>query len=119
MSKPRSLRPEETWQQKLFAVLTKTFPVNYETYIRSSRWKKKADAAKARAGWRCQGCNRHRGQVTLEAHHRTYERLGFELPGDITVFCPACHEAITQVIADMRAGRPRVRMHGLPREFPA
>lgn len=104
--------------QNCCAILSKYFPVNYELYIRSDRWKRKADAAKKRAGYRCQGCNRHRGQVILEAHHRTYERLGFELDGDITVFCTECHEAVTQVIADLRAGRPRMRLHGKPREFP-
>lgn len=67
--------------------------VNYKAYIRSKVWKKKAEAAKIRAGNRCQLCNRPRSEVQLEAHHRTYERLGNELPGDITVLCRDCHQA--------------------------
>jgi RNA polymerase-binding transcription factor DksA len=67
--------------------------VNYKAYIRSRAWKKKAEAAKVRVGNRCQLCNRPRSEVQLEAHHRTYERLGHELPGDITVLCRDCHQA--------------------------
>ncbi|WP_420643004.1 HNH endonuclease [Candidatus Leptofilum sp.] len=67
--------------------------VNYKAYIRSKEWKLKAEEAKARAGNRCQLCNRSRSEVQLEAHHRTYERLGHELAGDITVLCRDCHHA--------------------------
>ena len=66
---------------------------NYQAYLRSPSWKKKAEAAKIRAGNRCQLCNKSRNEVQLEAHHRTYERLGNELPGDITVLCRDCHES--------------------------
>jgi hypothetical protein len=64
---------------------------DYYTYIRSPQWRKKADAAKARAGYRCQVCNRPASEITLDAHHRTYERLGNERPEDITVLCRDCH----------------------------
>ena len=66
--------------------------VNYYDYIHSPQWKAKADAAKKRAGYRCQVCNRHKDEVILDAHHRTYERLGHERPEDITVLCHGCHE---------------------------
>ena len=62
--------------------------IDYKRYICSPEWKEKADAAKTSAGWRCQLCN-SKGQ--LHAHHRTYERLGIEEPGDITVLCADCH----------------------------
>lgn len=65
---------------------------NYNEYIRSQEWREKAEAAKAQAGNRCQVCNRSRAEVQLEAHHRTYERLGNELPEDITVLCRDCHQ---------------------------
>lgn len=29
----------------------------------------------------------------LHVHHRTYERLGEELPEDLVVLCEVCHEA--------------------------
>ncbi len=71
--------------------------INYEAYIQSADWKEKADAAKKRAGYRCQICNRGTSQVLqIEAHHRTYERLGEELPSDITVVCNECHDLYTR-----------------------
>lgn len=66
--------------------------LDYYEYIASSEWKQKANAAKERAGYRCQVCNRHKKEVVLDAHHRTYERLGNERPEDITVLCRDCHE---------------------------
>lgn len=70
--------------------------VNYQKYIKSKEWKQKAEEAKTRAGNRCQGCNRPRSEVQLEAHHRTYERIGRERPGDITVLCRDCHQSIEE-----------------------
>lgn len=66
--------------------------VNYYKYIRSPEWKKKAEEAKAKSGNRCQVCNKSRAEAQLDAHHRTYERLGHERPEDITVLCRSCHE---------------------------
>ena len=63
----------------------------YKDYIASPEWRLKANEAKGRAGHRCQVCNKPSSQVTLDAHHRTYERLGNELPEDITVLCRKCH----------------------------
>lgn len=77
----------------LLTEITSVDDVNYRAYIRSNAWKKKAEAAKIRAGNRCQLCNRSRSEVQLEAHHRTYERIGYELPGDITILCRDCHQA--------------------------
>ena len=65
--------------------------IDYRAYIQSPEWKIKATDAKERAGWRCQICNHHKGDVVLDAHHRTYERLGNERPEDITVLCRNCH----------------------------
>lgn len=62
--------------------------IDYQQYIQSPAWKRKAARAKARSGHRCQVCN---SPDNLEAHHRTYERLGHERPGDITVLCAECH----------------------------
>ena len=73
----------------LYAIEIEQQRVNYYEYIKSAEWKSKADAAKERAGGRCQVCNK---TGNLNAHHRTYERLGKELPEDITVLCRDCHE---------------------------
>ena len=61
---------------------------NYDRYIQSDAWRKRADECKRRAGYRCQLCN---SAGPLEAHHRTYERLGREKPEDLTCLCSRCH----------------------------
>ncbi len=65
--------------------------VNYHEYIKSAAWRKRARGAKKRAKWRCQVCNKRGKHATLNAHHRTYERLGKEWPTDLTVLCRECH----------------------------
>ena len=70
--------------------------IKYSDYIRSEAWQRKAEAAKKRAKYRCQICNRDRHEVQLEAHHRTYEYLGEERPEDITVLCRDCHELFSK-----------------------
>jgi hypothetical protein len=61
----------------------------YAEYIVSPAWRARADAAKKRVGYRCLVCN---SSHDLNAHHRTYERLGHELEIDIIVLCRDCHE---------------------------
>lgn len=65
----------------------------YREYLETGRWKMLAADTKARAGGRCQLCN---SPHNLEAHHRTYERLGDELPGDLTCLCRKCHELFSK-----------------------
>lgn len=64
---------------------------DYYEYLNSPEWKKKSRAAKRREEYRCQLCYRHQDEVQLDAHHRTYERLGHEKPTDIVVLCHDCH----------------------------
>jgi len=61
---------------------------DYSEYLNSDKWKLVRRQAIERAGYHCQVCNSPDG---LDAHHRTYERLGNELPEDITVLCDNCH----------------------------
>lgn len=83
---------------KINTFLASWFPVDYDAYLKTARWRKRADAAKERALWECQGCGRPRGIITLNAHHRTYVRLGYEIPEDLIVLCQEdCHPAITNV----------------------
>jgi len=62
--------------------------MNYHEYLLSPQWQIKRSAAIEAAGHRCQVCN---SPDNLEVHHRTYERLGHEEPGDMTVLCATCH----------------------------
>jgi hypothetical protein len=61
----------------------------YEEYLQTPHWKRRREDRLRVAGRRCQVCNR--GSVQLNVHHRTYERLGEELDGDLIVLCRACH----------------------------
>lgn len=71
-------------------------PIDYHAYIESPAWRMVAEAAKERAGHKCQTCNAPRNTTTLDAHHRTYERLGNEAPEDITVLCRDCHSLFSK-----------------------
>src|SRR5262245_32225540 len=62
--------------------------VEYQDYLRSEEWQARATAAKRRYGYRCALCNSDR---PLEAHHRTYARVGHESPLDLIPLCEDCH----------------------------
>ena len=72
-------------------------------YLRSAAWRRRREAAIARAGHCCEhpGCKRsHR----LEVHHLSYERVGHELPEDLRVLCREHHrEADAQRLETTRA----------------
>jgi len=61
----------------------------YKEYLHTPYWKHRREARLRAAGHRCQLCNS--GSVSLNVHHRTYERLGEELDGDLIVLCRTCH----------------------------
>ena len=64
------------------------FSPQYLAYIRSEAWRTRRQRALRLAGYRCQVCNEG---GRLEVHHRTYDRLGHEADGDLTVLCWWCH----------------------------
>lgn len=61
----------------------------YRDYLQTAHWELTRSLALERAGHRCQLCNGLKGG--LNVHHRTYERLGAELPEDLIVLCRDCH----------------------------
>lgn len=70
-------------------VVKEHYPIMpYEEYLQTEHWLKMADDAKKRACHRCQLCN---SEGQLHAHHRTYERRGYEKPSDLIVLCSSCH----------------------------
>jgi hypothetical protein len=66
--------------------------INYHDYIASEEWARKSEAAKIKAGYRCQLCSVSGLIVQLDTHHNTYERLGNERDTDLVVLCTECHE---------------------------
>jgi hypothetical protein len=65
-----------------------TTRVDYAAYLRTDAWRAVRDEAIARAGGRCAICN---ADGPLQGHHRTYENLGYERPGDVIALCRPCH----------------------------
>lgn len=61
----------------------------YAEYLLTDHWQEQRQAALERANHRCQVCN---ATITLNVHHRTYERRGDELPEDLIVLCQGCHQ---------------------------
>lgn len=74
----------------------------YKAHLRSPEWARIRRDALERAGHRCAYCGLTQRKLRtlgrhLEVHHNTYEHLGNEQPGDLTVLCAGgrggCHAA--------------------------
>lgn len=79
---------------------------SYADYLLGAHWKDQRLQALAAARNRCQICN---SPSDLQVHHRTYERVGHESTGDLTVLCGRCHRAFhgqSQVEHVPRVKRP-------------
>jgi 5-methylcytosine-specific restriction endonuclease McrA len=68
--------------------LTAAHRAAYSRYLRTPQWRERRARAIKRAKGKCQLCSSKKG---LEAHHRTYIRIGQERDEDITVLCWRCH----------------------------
>lgn len=82
--------------------------MSYYQYLESSEWRLKSNAAKERAGYRCQLCNVSDTPNNLHAHHRTYKRLGHEDDMDLTVLCHKCHKWFHQWHKMMNDGQSMI-----------
>lgn len=68
-------------------------PGDYDDYLTSDEWAVRRTYYIAKAMGRCQICNKAGGPNGrgLNAHHRTYARVGAELDADVVVLCRDCH----------------------------
>lgn len=64
----------------------------YNEYLQTPEWKRKRDWVQADDGNACRICNQSHDQVTLDVHHRTYERRGREDRLDLITLCRDCHQ---------------------------
>jgi 5-methylcytosine-specific restriction endonuclease McrA len=79
------------WAEQIRNKIAKKRHVNYYAYLKSPEWKRKKFEIEQSARYKCQVCNKGKSQAILNVHHRTYERLGCELPSDLIVLCRECH----------------------------
>lgn len=89
----RNRRPDEVRAEVFFTVAMyldvlradelATMP--YSEYLETDEWRARAERTKERFDRRCALCN---ASEPLHAHHRTYERRGRELDGDLVALCP-------------------------------
>ena len=63
---------------------------NYQAYLSSPGWKRKAGVIRKRAGGKCRKC----GKPGNHVHHETYERRGNERLSDLTYVCKPCHKKL-------------------------
>jgi 5-methylcytosine-specific restriction endonuclease McrA len=71
--------------------------LTYREYLRSPHWAAKRAESVHKADRKCQMCGwrneRQPGTAKgFHVHHNTYERVGHELPTDLTVLCEECHK---------------------------
>ena len=85
----------------------------YLDYINSPAWKRRADVAKAKAGYCCERCGRSKYSRPLTVHHLNYDRLGHEKDSDLQVLCPPCHEeADAERVLDAQRAKEHRQKHG-------
>ena len=65
--------------------------VEYYIYLASDDWRKRRRKALSLSGNKCQIC---RNQITLQVHHKMYDRLGNEDDNDLAVLCEECHKSV-------------------------
>jgi 5-methylcytosine-specific restriction endonuclease McrA len=88
--------------------------MSYRAYLRTDHWIKTREEALDRALHRCALCNT---DSNLHVHHRTYERLGAELPSDLTVLCADCHRKFHDTLpAPPSDSASPDKHHNLPEE---
>jgi 5-methylcytosine-specific restriction endonuclease McrA len=78
--------------------------MNYHEYICSREWREHPVrlAELEASGFRCRLCNDGAEGAIVEVHHRTYENLGNEQPGDLTALCRTCHRVVTDHLRRIR-----------------
>ena len=59
----------------------------YYGYLESNIWRRKRNWILQKANYKCERC----GKDAKFVHHKTYDRVGYELPEDLMAVCKSCH----------------------------
>lgn len=73
--------------------------VVYAEYIKSKSWAKKRNKIFKRDNYLCIICSSNKN---LQAHHLTYDRLGYEKLTDLITVCTICHNKIHNKLLDKK-----------------
>lgn len=79
--------------------------MDYVTYMLSAAWRNNPARLRelAAANFACRLCpNAAATGTRIEVHHRTYERLGDEVDGDLVALCSECHQFVTSMLRARR-----------------
>lgn len=76
---------------------------NYNAYLRTDKWRAKADAVLRRANRTCEACG---VRAATQVHHTTYDHVGDEPLWELRAVCRPCHEAITKRDREARGRWP-------------
>ena len=68
--------------------------IDYAEYLRSVAWARRRQWLFRMREFRCAICGIRYPARLLEAHHKTYVRLGNERVSDLAVVCRPCHARI-------------------------
>lgn len=84
------IRTTNLWNQYHKKPQTSLQTMPYSEYLKTPEWQERRIKHLKKSDYRCQLCNMK--SVTLNVHHRTYERRGHERDEDLIVLCQECHE---------------------------
>lgn len=79
--------------------------MKYAKYISSASWRNNPVRLREleASGFQCRLCpNSQACGHVIEAHHRTYARIGNEVDGDLTALCRDCHKGVTSMLRARR-----------------
>lgn len=68
--------------------------IDYGEYLRSKHWLRMKRMIHAKYNNECQMCHKKLKGRERNVHHLTYERIGNELPEDVTLLCRECHQKV-------------------------
>lgn len=63
----------------------------YNDYINSKAWKRKAALVKERAGGMCEACLVN---IAVHVHHTSYRNVGNEIMWELRAVCVSCHQRL-------------------------
>lgn len=76
----------------------------YRAYLKSTHWKQlKIDTKRKLKKQGLKRCYVCKYKEKLHLHHRTYRRLGQELPDDLVCLCRRCHRKVHFIVKERKS----------------